>query len=648
MIESPQIKVARVWRRFSAEGIPALSDINLTVRAGEFVCLLGPSGSGKSTLLNILGCLDRPSRGELTINGQDIWSLPPKEIDAIRRRTFGFIFQKYALIAALDVKQNIELPGTYARLANASRSAIADELLARFGLNHRTRQKPNLLSGGEQQRVAIARALFNRPQVILADEPTGALDSENGQNVIESLQQLKREGHTVVLVTHDLNLAAFADRVVTLKDGRIVSDVARETGSVFSQSGISTPEDSRAGDGLAIVKSAIGMGLTSIVRNKLQSGLTMLGVAIGVGAVFAMLTIGAAGNRQVIKNIEGLGADIVTLSRGPPGVRGAERTVVSLIPPDIDTVRQVSGVLNVTPEMDGVVLARYRDRDFLVTATGTDENFPKVRDWPMRLGGFFSSSHLNSHSPIVVLGATARDNLFPGEVDPIGQHILINRAPFLIVGVMVRKGVTTGPGHDRDNQIWLPYTTAGSRLFGRTYLDRIVAKIERTAVAEVVKSSVQRALLTKHRVEDFSVVALAEVIKMAERTQRTLNWLLATIAALALTIAAVGVMNMMLSSVSERVGEIGIRMAVGASRADIRLQFLAETLVLCVLGGVGGAIFGLAVALIGSAFALLDIELSILPFLLTVGTASLVGILAGTIPAVRASNIQPGIAIKQE
>jgi macrolide transport system ATP-binding/permease protein len=649
----PLLQLIQVNRRFEGTGAAVLSDINLTIHAGEFVCIHGPSGSGKSTLLNILGCLDRPSEGRLLIKGQDIWALPAK-VDEIRRATFGFIFQKYALITALDVRQNIELPAIYARRPDTEKRRDATSLIERFGLSHRTTQKPNLLSGGEQQRVSIARALVNRPRVILADEPTGALDSANSRQVMKTIRDLHRAGHTVVLITHDRSIAETADRIVTLKDGRIEHD----TGTAAQSEDIAPRADlsidraasiSRSGRAqFQILKSAIDMGLTSIARKKLQSGLTILGIMIGIGSVFAMLTVGTAANRQVVANIENLGADLVTVSRGPPGVRGAERAVVTLTPPDIDIVRTTPGVFKATPEADGVVLARHRDRDFLVTATGTDENFPVVRDWPIAAGGFFSGGHLRQHSPVVVLGATARENLFPGGIDPVGRYLLIGRSPFLVLGVMERKGVTTGPGHDRDNQIWLPYTTANSRLFGRAHLDRIVAKTDRGASVETIKTAMRRAIMARHGMEDFSVVSLAEVIKAAKKTQSTLNLLLTAIAALALLIAGVGVMNMMLSSVSDRVSEVGIRMAVGASRGDIRSQFLVESVVLCAVGGVAGAFLGLLASSAAGAAMRLSIDLAWPPFVLALGCACGVGMLAGVLPAMRASAIQPSIAIKQE
>jgi macrolide transport system ATP-binding/permease protein len=648
---APLLELIRVGRRFEGAGAAVLSDIDLTIHAGEFVCIHGPSGSGKSTLLNILGCLDRPSVGRLLIEGQDIWALPAAKVDEIRRATFGFIFQKYALIPALDVLQNVELPAIYARRSEIERKRDALSLIERFGLSHRSNRKPNLLSGGEQQRVSIARALVNRPRVILADEPTGALDSANSQQVLTTIRDLHRAGHTVVLITHDRSIAEAADRIVTLKDGRIEHDGgAAQDGSVrdaarSKDTSVAPPSDRAR---FAVLKSAVEMGLTSIVRKKLQSGLTILGIMIGIGSVFAMLTVGAAANRQVVANIEGLGADLVTVSRGPPGVRGAERTVVTLTVPDIDIVRTTPGILKATPEVDGVVLARHQNRDFLVTASGTDENFPAVRDWPIASGGFFSNVHVRQHSPVVVLGATARENLFPGGIDPVGRYLLIGRSPFLVLGVMERKGVTTGPGHDRDNQIWLPYTTANSRLFGRTYLDRIVAKTERDGSIDTIKAAIRRAIMARHGTEDFSVVSLAEVIKAAKKTQSTLNLLLTAIAALALLIAGVGVMNMMLSSVSDRVSEIGIRMAVGASRDDIRSQFLVESVVLCAVGGVAGALLGLLASSVAGAVMRLNIDLVWPPFVLAMSCACAVGMLAGILPAMRASAIQPSIAIKQE
>lgn len=650
-MSTPLLRLRNVSRRFDQTGALVLSGIDLSIREGEFFCLLGPSGSGKSTLLGILGCLDRPSSGQVLIDGHDVWSQSPDAVDGVRRATFGFIFQKYALIAALDLRQNVELPAVYARRPKAETEKRASALIERFGLTHRSRQRPNLLSGGEQQRVGIARALINRPRVIIADEPTGALDSGNSGHVIETLKALNREGHTIVLVTHDPAVAACADRIATLKDGRIVHD----SGSPDRQYDRDDAAGGRAGGPttsdtahLAVLRSAIAMAVMSIARKKLQSGLTLLGIAIGVGSVLTMMTVGAAGNRQAVRNIESLGAALVTVSRGPPGVRGAERTVVTLTPQDLETARSVPGISRLTPEVDDVVLSRYRGRDFLVTATGTDEQFPDVRDWPVAVGSFFSQVHVRQHAPVVVLGATARDNLVPQEVDPVGQYILIRKSPFLVLGVMERKGVTTGPGHDRDNQIWVPYTTAQSRLFGRSYLDRIVTKVAPGASVEATKASLRNAILARHGVEDFSVVALAEVIKAAEKTQSTLNLLLMVIAALALTIAGVGVMNMMLSSVADRINEIGTRMAIGASRADIRAQFLVESLVLCGLGGIAGALLGLSVSATAGAVMRLEIAWTAAPFVLALGCAALVGIAAGVLPAMRAAEIHPSIAIKQE
>jgi macrolide transport system ATP-binding/permease protein len=648
----PLLVLERVERSFGTSGPPALAGVDLVIHRGEFLCILGASGSGKSTLLNILGCLDRPSGGRVLINGEDVWSQSPDRIDALRRQSFGFIFQRYALIASLDVAQNVELPGLYARLSADERAGRVRTLLARFGLADKARQRPNLLSGGEQQRVAIARALFNRPAIILADEPTGALDSANSGKVMAALIELNREGHTVVVVTHDPAVARMAPRVVTMRDGRVVADQqsgdAPQPRAAAPGSEPARQAAGRFGGPFALLRSAVGMGLQSLARNRLQSSLTLLGIAIGIGAVFAMLTVGQAGNRQVVRNIESLGAGIITTSRGPPGVRGAERTVVSLVRADVDVIRRVPGVRQVAPEMDGVVLARVEDRDFIVTATGTNEEFPIVRDWAIAEGVFFSADHVARHAPVVVLGATARANLFPGGAEAIGRHLLIQRQPFLVIGVMERKGVTTGPGHDRDNQVWLPDTTAGSRVFGRRHLDRIVAKADPGVPAETVRSQIRKAVLERHRIEDFSVVALAEIIRTAERTQRTLNWLLAVIAGLALTIAGVGVMNMMLSSVTERIAEIGTRMAVGASRVDIRIQFLAETLVLCGLGGAIGALTGLAAALAAASALKLEMAWSPTPFLVAMGAAALSGLLAGLLPAMRASTIQPSLAIRHE
>jgi macrolide transport system ATP-binding/permease protein len=343
----------------------------------------------------------------------------------------------------------------------------------------------------------------------------------------------------------------------------------------------------------------------------------------------------------VVDRIQALGSDLVTISRGPPGVRGAERTVVSLLPGDGMAARRVEGVAAMTPEIDGVLVARHRNRDFIVTVSGVSDEFPQVRNWPVAAGGFFDAEHVQRYSQVAVLGATAAANLFPDRDPPIGEYVLIGNVPFRVIGVMVRKGVTTGPGHDRDNQIWLPHTTASARLFGRAYVDRIVVKTELGADADAVAAELRATMLARHKLEDFSVNTIAEVIRTAARTQRTFDYLLAAIAAISLVVGGIGVMNIMLSSVNARTREIGIRMTVGAARRDVLTQFLVEALVICVVGGLAGILLGIFTGWATAAISGIIVLPTAGPIVLALVSAVLTGLVFGLLPARRAAELDP-------
>jgi macrolide transport system ATP-binding/permease protein len=651
-MQPPAIVIRDLQREFPWAGgtTRVLQGIDLIIEPGEFVAITGASGSGKSTLLNILGSLDRDYQGSCRVGGAEIMGLDDRELATLRRRVFGYVFQDFGLIPVLTCAENVCLPAAYDGVPDTAQHAAADRLLGEFGLRHRASRYPETLSGGERQRCAIARALINDAPILIADEPTGALDSANASAVMDILEGLNREGRTVVMVTHAAELAERAGRIVALKDGRVAGMRAgafpRQTGEDSRSSSAMPATGGRASFGSRIAEAA-RVAARTLKRRRLQSALTALGIAIGSASVIALATIGDGARSQVINRIEALGSDLITISRGPPGVRGGERLVTTLVADDIRGLTGLPGVQAITPEMDGVAVAKHRSRDFMVTVTGTNEQFPQVRDWRLHQGTFFGAESVKRYTQVAVLGSTVARNLFGEDAVPVGSYILINNAPYRVLGVMERKGVTTGPGHDRDNQIWLPHTTAGARLFGRSYVERLVVKTESGTDVDMLVAELRARMIARHGREDFSVNTLAEIIRAATSAQRTLDYFLATIAVISLLVGGVGVMNIMLASVNERIREIGIRMAVGATRHDILTQFLSESVALCVAGGVAGILLGVAVVVLTSLWTGIPAQLTTTAFMLAGGSAVIVGLVFGVVPASRAAAIDPAAAFRQ-
>ncbi|MDO9104482.1 MAG: MacB family efflux pump subunit [Methylovulum sp.] len=623
--------------------VKALDGISLKVWPGEFVAIIGQSGSGKSTLMNLIGCLDKASQGRYHIRGQDVAGLDSDQLAALRRGTFGFVLQRYNLLNTATAAENVEIPALYEGLAKAERQDRALALLERLGLADRGGHKPMQLSGGQQQRVAIARALMNDPPVILADEPTGALDSQSGKEVMVLLSDLHREGRTILLITHDEKVAAHAGRIINLCDGKVVSDTGE------NRAGNYLPPTRQRGIGaagiLAELVEAAKMALRSLHANVFRTALTLLGIVIGVAAVVTMLAIGQGSQEKVLEQMRAMGTDILSIRPGAPGLRGSS-DVATLTPADAEAIAELDNVEWASPERNARMTVRYGNIDYATSIQGVAPSMTEVREWAVAEGDFFDDRDMRRYAPVLVLGETVKQILFPDGSDPVGRYVMVGSIPFEVIGVMTAKGADA-MGTDRDDSVFVPLSTGLIRLFGQAYLGGITVKVHEVAQIDGTQEAITEVLLDRHQTEDFRIRNMASIIASAAETQKTFTLMLGIVAAISLLVGGIGVMNIMLVSVTERTREIGIRMATGARRRDILLQFNTEAAVVCTLGGFMGVILGFAAGILLRYFDM-AVVFSPLPAVMAFSCAFATGLLFGYLPARKAASLDPVVALAAE
>jgi len=642
----PLIRIRGVKKSYQTGAITTqvLHGLDLDIHAGEFVAIVGSSGSGKSTLMNILGCLDKPTEGDYYFRGQAVADMGRDELAKLRRSAFGFVFQQYNLLGGATALANAELPAGYTAMGSEARHERAHALLKRLGLDDRTHHKPSELSGGQQQRVSIARALMNGGEIILADEPTGALDSQSGKEVMALLKELSAEGHTIILITHDHEVAAHADRVIELKDGEIVKDAWNRERSPQVQ----PPSGPGAGDPSPVMDAgrAFITALTALRQNIFRTALTLLGIVIGVAAVISMLAIGQGARQDVVDRISAMGSNLLTVFPGAPNQRG-RWGVATLIPEDVDAINELPLVLAAVPELTGNRTLRRSGFDKEAQVNATYPEFPIARQWTVEKGSFFTREDEELYATVAVIGQTVARQLFP-DTDPLGEVMLINNVLFRVIGVMSERGASPW-GQDQDDVVFVPFSTGSLRLFGQRFLRNVTVAVVSSdaAVMQDANDQVHSLLLERHGVEDFQIRNMASIIETATETQNTMTLLLGVIAVISLVVGGIGVMNIMLVSVTERTREIGIRMAVGARGGQIRMQFLIEAVTVALLGGLIGVALGLGITWVIASFGN-SVMFATTPVMLAFGCAFLTGLIFGYVPARKAAQLDPVQALASE
>ncbi|PAA12480.1 MacB family efflux pump subunit [Pseudomonas fragi] len=627
----------------------ALRNINLNIHAGEMVAIVGTSGSGKSTLLNILGCLVPPSQGQYILRGRSVTSLTSDELADLRRGTFGFVFQRYHLLGHLNAQENVMAPGLYVEGEKKPLRARAQGLLESLGLSDRLRFFPGQLSGGQQQRVSIARALMNGGDVILADEPTGALDSKSGEEVMAALCDLNAKGHTVIIVTHNNDIASYAPRLIHIQDGCITSDTVDRSASSAAEPP-SVPR-SRAAQSLSTNMlsgwpEAMKIAFSWLVRKPLHAGLTVLGIVIGIAAVSSVIALGEGARDRIVQDINSMGTDTIDIYSGKDWGDLYNGSSKKLHESDVGYLRSLPYVDSISPVTSATATITSKSANLSAQVLGVGEAYIRVRGQVLAQGAFFSSDDVGRQAQVAIIDENMRKQLFPSWEDPIGKVILVGPMPAIVVGVI--KNAQTSFGGPPVLQVFMPYSTLMSRISGQQFLDSIVLRVADRVSNELAESNVNRLLELKHGSKDFFTSSSDSIIRSVARATRVLNLLIITVASISLLVGGIGLMNMMLYSVAERTYEVGVRMAFGARRRDIMQQFLSESCLLCIIGGGFGLLLSLlAGEVLGRLQADFQLKFSFWSVMVAFTSSTLVGLVFGYIPARNAAILDPVEALSR-
>ncbi|BCX79497.1 MacB family efflux pump subunit [Campylobacter sp. 19-13652] len=622
----------------------ALRGVSVEIKRGELVAIIGQSGSGKSTLMNIIGCLDSPTSGSYTLDGADISRFSPDALAKLRQQKFGFIFQRYNLLASLNVLDNVALPSIYAGESRGSREERASKNLEALGLSEKAQNFTNKLSGGQQQRVSIARALQNGGEIILADEPTGALDSKSGLVVMDILSKLHKNGHTIIIVTHDPKIAEYANRVIEISDGLIIKDLVKkdERNELEKQKVRAKPAFLAFKDRLV---ESFRMSIGAMLAHKLRSVLTMLGIIIGIAAVISVVALGQGSQEQILAGIRKIGTNTIDVLPGKGFGDLRANRVRTLTVSDADTLSKQQFLDAVTPNTSTSGTVTFGSTSLSATMRGGGADSLEVNGLKLAKGRSFTKEEVDESAAVVVVDDTSVKSLFGG-ADPIGKRILFDRQPFIVIGVLARN--ENGFNDTSILRIYAPYTSVINRLTGSRYINSITARVKDDVNAQVAEKNIIALLEAKHGKKDFFTRNSDSIKQTIEETIRTMQLLISGIALISLVVGGIGVMNIMLVSVTERTKEIGIKMAIGAYARDILQQFLIEAVLLCIIGG--GIGIGLAYAIGYVANDLLGYKMifSNTSIIVALITSTAIGIIFGYMPAKNAASLNPIDALSRE
>jgi len=637
--------------------VRALSEVSLEIASGEFIAIMGPSGSGKSTLMHILGLLDRPDSGSYYIGKKEITKLSDDQLAVLRNRRIGFVFQQFHLLPRMTALENAELPLIYAGKRHLKEKAV--EELKEVGLGDRMLHRPNEMSGGQQQRVAIARSLVNDPLIIFADEPTGNLDSKSKEEIIAILKKLNQKGKTIVIVTHESEIAACARRVIQMRDGCIISDKrlggeaqpAADLEKDLVDAVLSGP---RGISGEIKFLDYLRQAASAMLSHKMRSFLSILGILIGVAAVIAMLAVGQGAKESIENQLASLGSNLLVIRPGSARLHGVAMesgTVTRFTLADAANIAKLSSVVkSVSPSVRGRGQMVYGNKNWNTQMEGVGVDYAAMRATPAAVGRFFQEDEIRMRNKVVLLGTTVVKELF-GDANPVGETIKINLINFKVIGVLPSKGASTF--HDQDDIALIPVSTAMFRVFGKEYVDTIYVEAKSPELIKAAQEAITELIIKQHRLtkdaeDSFQIRDMTDIKNTLEATTKTMSLLLGSIAAISLVVGGIGIMNIMLVSVTERTREIGLRKAIGANNKDIMVQFLIEAVLMSFLGGITGVALGGGVSSLINIFAGWTVRVSGFSIILATTFSLIIGIVFGIWPAKKASQLDPIEALRYE